>query len=196
MWYVAMCSNIKMQPYTLRNAFGERHPNLMPAKMTSIIATFGHANNTWWRNQIDIFSVISFTGGEFTGARGFPRTKASDAELWCFLWSAPEQTVKLTIKAPVIWDAIELIMTPLLWNTSGAHIWISSFVNLKNAKYVGIAFPSTSQNQLMCDGHTMRQHHIQHQIFQSNNFARTSVSGTSVSAKRTSDSKSASLPQA
>ena len=29
-----------------------------------------------------------FTGGEF------PRTKASDAELWCFLWSAPEETVK------------------------------------------------------------------------------------------------------
>ena len=24
------------------------------------------------------------------GSRGIPRTKASDAELWCFLWSAPE----------------------------------------------------------------------------------------------------------
>ena len=28
--------------------------------------------------------------GEFTGPRWIPRTKASDAELWCFLWSAPE----------------------------------------------------------------------------------------------------------
>ena len=28
--------------------------------------------------------------GEFTGHRWIPRTKASDAELWCFLWSAPE----------------------------------------------------------------------------------------------------------
>ena len=24
------------------------------------------------------------------GPRWIPRTKASDAELWCFLWSAPE----------------------------------------------------------------------------------------------------------
>ena len=28
--------------------------------------------------------------GEFTGPRWIPRTKASDAELWCFLWSASE----------------------------------------------------------------------------------------------------------
>ena len=27
---------------------------------------------------------------EFTGPRWTPRTKASDAELWCFLWSRPE----------------------------------------------------------------------------------------------------------
>ena len=40
-------------------------------------------------------------------------TKASDAELWCFPWSAPEQTVKQTIETPVIWDAIALIMTSL-----------------------------------------------------------------------------------
>ena len=29
-------------------------------------------------------------GGELTGHRWIPLTKASDAELWCFLWSAPE----------------------------------------------------------------------------------------------------------
>ena len=41
--------------------------------------------------------AISVTGplcGEFTGYRWIPLTKASDAELWCFLWSAPEQTVE------------------------------------------------------------------------------------------------------
>ena len=27
--------------------------------------------------------------GEFTGHRWIPLTKASDAELWCFLWSVP-----------------------------------------------------------------------------------------------------------
>ena len=30
-----------------------------------------------------------------TGHRWIPRTKASDAELWCFLWSAHEQTVEM-----------------------------------------------------------------------------------------------------
>ena len=42
-------------------------------------------------------------------------TKASDAELWCFLWSVPEQTVEQTIETPLIWDSIALIMTSLLF---------------------------------------------------------------------------------
>ena len=43
--------------------------------------------------------------GEFTGHRWIPRTKASDAELWCFLWSAP------WING---WDAITFIMTSFI----------------------------------------------------------------------------------
>ena len=39
-----------------------------------------------------------------------PRTKASDTELWCILWSAPEQTVEWTIETLVIWEKIVLIM--------------------------------------------------------------------------------------
>ena len=38
-------------------------------------------------------NILRVTGplcGEFTGHRWIPRTKASDAELWCSLWSAPE----------------------------------------------------------------------------------------------------------
>ena len=31
---------------------------------------------------------------QFIGHRWIPLTKASDAELWCFLWSAPEHTVE------------------------------------------------------------------------------------------------------
>ena len=34
---------------------------------------------------------------ETTGHRWIPFTKASDAVLWCFRWSAPEQTVDQTI---------------------------------------------------------------------------------------------------
>ena len=37
----------------------------------------------------NIFPVTDAVCGEFTGHRWIPRTKASDAELWCFLWSAP-----------------------------------------------------------------------------------------------------------
>ena len=42
------------------------------------------------------------------GTHRIPLIKASDAELWCFLWSAPKQTVQ----TPVIW-AIALIMSLL-----------------------------------------------------------------------------------
>ena len=61
----------------------------------------------------NIFRVIGLLCGEFTGHRWIPLTKADDAELSCFLWSAPEQTVGQTIETPVIWDAIALIMTSL-----------------------------------------------------------------------------------
>ena len=37
-----------------------------------------------------IFRVTGHFCGEFTGPRWLPRTKASDAKLWWFLWSASE----------------------------------------------------------------------------------------------------------
>ena len=38
----------------------------------------------------NIFRVTGHLCGEFTGPRWIPSTKASDTELWCFLWFAPE----------------------------------------------------------------------------------------------------------
>ena len=38
----------------------------------------------------NIFRVTGPVCGEFTGHRWISRTKASDAELWYFLWSAPQ----------------------------------------------------------------------------------------------------------
>ena len=52
-------------------------------------------------SNVSIFRVTGPLCGEFTGHRWIARIKASDAELWCFLWSAPEYRV--------IWDAIALI---------------------------------------------------------------------------------------
>ena len=40
----------------------------------------------------DIFRVTVPQCGEFTGHLWIPLTKASEEELWCSLWSAPEQT--------------------------------------------------------------------------------------------------------
>ena len=39
----------------------------------------------------NIFSVTGPLWGEFIGHQWFPLTKASDAELWCFLWSGPNK---------------------------------------------------------------------------------------------------------
>ena len=44
--------------------------------------------SSWWRHQMGTFSA--FLAALLTGDRWIPRTKASDEELWCFLWSAPE----------------------------------------------------------------------------------------------------------
>ena len=44
--------------------------------------------------QWNIFRATVPFCGEFTGHRWIPLTKASDAELWLFLWSAPEQTIE------------------------------------------------------------------------------------------------------
>ena len=38
----------------------------------------------------NIFRVTGHLCGEFTGHWWIPHTKASDAEPWCFLWSAPK----------------------------------------------------------------------------------------------------------
>ena len=80
------------------------HPPLNPHSLSSMGMTSSNGN---------IFRVIGPLWGESTGHRWIPLTKASDAELWCFLWSAPEQTIERTTDTPLIRDATALIMTSL-----------------------------------------------------------------------------------
>ena len=73
---------------------------------------------SWWRHQMKTFSALLVD-------RWIPLTKASDAELWCFLWSAPEQTVVQTIDSSVIWDAMGAdydvtVMMPLMFQYMSA----------------------------------------------------------------------------
>ena len=67
----------------------------------------------WNPNHTKGIHVTGPLRWESTGKRWIPLTKASEAELWCFLSSAPVKTVERTIETPVIWDAIALIMTSL-----------------------------------------------------------------------------------
>ena len=70
---------------------------------------------SWWRRQMETFSVLlALCEGIPLVTGGFP-TKASDAERCCFLWSAPEKTAEQTIETPVIWDAIAVIMMSQVW---------------------------------------------------------------------------------
>ena len=69
---------------------------------------------TWWRHQMETFSaLLALCMRKPTGHRWIPPIKTSDAELWCFLWSASDETVEQTIETPMIWDTIALIMTSL-----------------------------------------------------------------------------------
>ena len=66
---------------------------------------------TSWNENI--FRITGPLWEEFTGHRGIPLTKASGAELWCFVWCAHEQTFDQTTETPVIFDAIAPIMVSL-----------------------------------------------------------------------------------
>ena len=76
------------------------------------------SDNMMTSSNGNILRVTGLLCEKFTGHRWIPLTQAnftqaSDAELWCFLWSAPELVVGQTMDAPVIWDAIAPIMMSL-----------------------------------------------------------------------------------
>ena len=71
-----------------------------------------------------IFRVTGPLCGEFTGPRWIPHTKASDAELWCFLWSTPNKRLSKQMQgwwfethSPPLWrhsnDKCTVISLPL-----------------------------------------------------------------------------------
>ena len=62
----------------------------------------------------NIFRVTGHLCEEFNGYRLNPRTKASDAELWCFSWSAPEQMDNVkTWDGVMLWEEFIII---IFWN--------------------------------------------------------------------------------
>ena len=61
--------------------------------------------------------------GEFTGDRWIPLTKDSDAELWCFIWSAPWKNGWVNNREAGDWNSIALIMTSLLCDAHLTSLW-------------------------------------------------------------------------
>ena len=59
----------------------------------------GLQNDMMTSSNGNIFRVTGHLCGEFAGHRWIPRTKASGAELWCFLSSVPELTVEYNREA-------------------------------------------------------------------------------------------------
>ena len=76
-------------PRTLRDLTPNENPAVETTKNRKIQHSVADTALSWWSNG-DIFRVTGHLCGEFTGSRWILHTKASDAELWCFLWSAPE----------------------------------------------------------------------------------------------------------
>ena len=76
----------------LRHHQSTIHFNAKCFKLLSKSISF--ANNMMTSSNGNIFRVTGPLCGEFTGHRWIPLTKASDAELWYFLWPAPEQTIE------------------------------------------------------------------------------------------------------
>ena len=80
----------------------------------------------------NIFRVSGPLCGEFIGHQWIPLTKASDAELWCFLWSAPEQMFEWTIETLVSWDVIAPSIASLWWShgTELRNHWVRQYIHV------------------------------------------------------------------
>ena len=85
--------------------------NFLP--MYCIQISWEYSQHMMTSSNGNIFHVIWPLWEESTGHWWIPLTKASDVELWYFLWSVPEQTVEQTIETLVICDPIMLILTSL-----------------------------------------------------------------------------------
>ena len=79
-----------------------------------------------------IFSVTGPLWGESIGHRWIPLTKASDAELWRFLWSAPGQTAEQNQSrrrwfkmTPYYFDSTVMLRLGLTcWDQRGSSWWL------------------------------------------------------------------------
>ena len=110
--YIYVCAPLFPHPYSQGSVSRTVHELIIQILLLLFIRwclEFAHATTAplprhvqrswldhWSQNYMmtstngNIFNVTGPLCGEFTGPGDIPLTKASDAELWCFLWSVPE----------------------------------------------------------------------------------------------------------
>ena len=85
--------------YSLKHISTAEHSLHISCRITHLLHLYFLFS--WWRHQMEICSAtLAFVRGIHRWLRGIHRSpvnsphRDSDAELWCFLWSTPEQTVE------------------------------------------------------------------------------------------------------
>ena len=92
-------------------------PKILCTAVWYTVSTFQQRKCMMTSANGNIFRVTGPLWKETTGHRWITIKKASDAELWCFLWCAPEQIAEQTVHMLVNWGDIALIMTSLYWSS-------------------------------------------------------------------------------
>ena len=80
----------------------------------------------------NIFRVIDHLCMEFTGHQWIPRTKASEAELWCFLWSAPKYLLQHYL------NQCCNIVNWTLWNKVQWHFIRNSYIFIQENPFQNV----------------------------------------------------------
>ena len=98
------------------------HWNLLPKACISSnfdLALIRQQAITWWSHQMEAFSaLLAICAGEFTGDQR-PVTQSFDV----FFDLRPNKRMSKQMVRLVIWDAIEPIMTSLIWTSEGLLYW-------------------------------------------------------------------------
>ena len=89
LWICRCCVN-EIKKDTWQKALTEKHyhhrANIQMNVPMALLLTYRMMTSS----NGNVFRVTGHLCEEFTGPRWIPRTKVSDAGLWCFLWSASE----------------------------------------------------------------------------------------------------------
>ena len=133
-YIIFMCICIYMYIYILTVQIHSLYGYIFPITIELVCTTCcrhlpinakHHHNPVWYimmtSSSGNIFCVTGPLYGEFTSHRWFPLTKASDAGLWCFLWSSPWINGWVNNREAGDYDAIVMILNTDLANLLNLH---------------------------------------------------------------------------